>query len=897
MTLSEEHINYIIKDISYRGIVDDELGDELVDHICSLVEEKMQEGARFIDAYDKVIKAFGSDSKLNQLQLDTITYSNNNTKIMVKNYFKIAYRNLLKHKFYSVINIVGLSVGVACSLLIMLYIMNERNYDNFHEKGERIYRLNRQGKYGDNEFHFPVAPAPMADALVKELEVVENAVRFRTQGSYLIKMPEAIESNKEEKIIFTDSTFFDVFSFKVIEGNPKSALNRPKTLAMSQSAAHKYFNGQSALGKTLILDGKENYEVTAVFEDMPGNSHLQYDFLLAMAGLEDALNGRWLSNNYFTYIVAAEGVEEEELIKQIQRLYDQKMEPQLEQYAGTSLAEFKAAGNYMNTTLQPLESIYLTSSFTFDIGRMGDAQTINLFAAISLFIIILACINFMNLSTARSANRAKEVGIRKALGSYRSHLVRQFLTESIIMSFMAFAMGILLAQVMLPFFNQLSEKSLSIPLNNIWFVLSLVGGALTIGVVAGLYPAFFLSSFRPIQALKGKLTIGSGSSYIRSGLVVFQFFISILLITGTIAIQKQLNFIQNKKIGFNKEQVLVVFDTYMLSDQRSAFKEELDAHSQVLASSYSGFIPINGFYRSDNTYWQKGFVPDETNLVSMQMWSVDNDYLATFDMKLVDGRNFNKEMASDSNAIILNQTAMKRFGFKSIEEAQVQTFAWNDERQDFDTDKFEELKVIGVVEDFHFESMKENIGPLALRLGKQSGIISIRLNTNDLQASVEDVENLWKKFGSGLPFNYEFLDTMFGEMYKTETRLGSIFAIFSGLAIFIGCLGLFALAAFMGEQRTKEIGIRKVLGASVNSIVLMLSKDFSKLVVIAFLVAIPVSWYGINYWLSHYTYKITLGVELFLIAGVCSILIAWITVGYQSIKSAIGNPVDALRSE
>ncbi|MEQ8926531.1 MAG: ABC transporter permease [Fulvivirga sp.] len=496
MFLTNEHINYIAKDIQYRGIVDEDLGEELLDHICTLVEEKMQSGIRFIEAYDEIIKEFGNEEKLVSLQSQTIQYSNNNTKIMIRNYFKIAFRNLVKHKFYSAINIIGLAVGVACSLLIYLFVQNELNYDDFHVNGNNIYRIERYGKINGNEFKYPTAPAPFGFTAVEEIPEVEQVVRFRNRGTYLVKTPESNESIKEDHLIFADSTLFDLFTFKVIEGDKTTALVRPYTVAINKSTANKYYPGESALNKTLIMDGNESFEITAVFEDIPSNSHIQFDFFMSMSTIQnEAGNNMWLSNNFYTYIRAAEGVESNGLALKLSDFYGRKVEPQLKEFLGVGIEEFAASGNEVILELKQLEDIYLKSDFIFDIGKTGNQQSVYLFIAIAIFILALACINFMNLSTARSANRAKEVGVRKALGSYKSHLVRQFLTESIIMSLMAVIVGFILVIILLPFFNLIAERSLTIPFGDPHFILSVLGGAIVIGVIAGIYPAFFLSSF------------------------------------------------------------------------------------------------------------------------------------------------------------------------------------------------------------------------------------------------------------------------------------------------------------------------------------------------------------------------------------------------------------------
>jgi putative ABC transport system permease protein len=883
--------------MSYRGIVDEDLQEELVDHVCALIEVRMQEGERFIEAYDQVIQSFGKEQGLLDIQAEDIIITNNNTKIMVKNYFKIALRNLIKHKFYSLINIVGLSVGVACSLMILLYVVDELSFDNFHEDGESIYRVIRHGKYGDNEFTFPVAAAPLAPTMLQEIPEIEEAVRFRTYGSYFVKNPYAQESFKEEHIVFVDSGFFRLFSFPIITGNI-SPLTKPFTMAISEKMANKYFKGQSALNQTLIL-GETPYAITAVYQDMPENSHLQFDFLLSMASMADeANNGVWLSNNFFTYFKLQPGASVEEVKKKVDAMDMSYTGVQIEQFIGKSMEEFLEGGNYLYSEWQPLDEIYLYSDFIFDIGKTGNGEYIKLFLGIVLMIIVLACINFMNLSTARSSNRAKEVGIRKALGSYKSHLIRQFLLESVIMSAIAFLLGLALVSLLLPLFNDLAGKSLELPANNFFFIITLISASLFIGFLAGLYPAFFLSSFAPIHTLKGKLSLGSRGGALRSGLVVFQFFISILLITATIAINKQLTFMQNKKIGYEKEQVLLIHDTYMLGDQMQPFKEELLQEASIKSASYSAFIPVNGYSRVDNSFWPEGQAPTENNLVSMQLWNVDADYIETMGIRLFAGRNFNRDMKTDSVSIIINEKAMRAFGLSpDSDQNYILSFHFDPETGSSSASEYDKYKIIGYVEDFHYESMKQSIGPLGMKLNQNAGTLSVKLATDNMASSLNQIDETWSRFSENIPLNYSFLDEEFGNMYRSESQLGVVFSVFSGLAIFIGCLGLFGLASFMAEQRTKEIGIRKVLGASVNNILIMLTSQFSRLILIAFLLAVPIAWFAIDQWLSNYTYKTSLGIDIFLLAAAAAFLVAGVTIGYQAIKAARSNPVNSLRSE
>ncbi len=818
---------------------------------------------------------------------------------MLKNYIKIAWRNLRKHKLYSVINIVGLSVGVACSLIIFLFVNHELSYDSFHKDSDQIYRTLRHGKLGDNEFHFAFAPAPLANAMMAEIPEVEIAVRFRGPASYVVKRPDSNESFKENSIIAVDSGFFELFSFPLLAGDPEKQFKTPNTLAISKKLADKYFPDQSAINQILILDGDESFTVTGVFEDMPENSHIRKDMLLSMGHLSDqASDMNWTSNNFYTYFRIQEGADPAVVSEKINAMVYKYMAPQIMQFMGKTLEELEAGGNYLNVELQPMEEVYLNSAFTFDLGRMGNKTYVYLFALIAVFIIVLACINFMNLSTARSAGRSKEVGVRKVLGSHKKHLIMQFLSESVMLSIISFIIGIGLASLLLPLFNDLADKQLSLPLGNFTFVLMLLAGTLLVGLLAGLYPAFYLSSFKPIETLKGRLAVGQGNSHIRSGLVVFQFFISIILVIGTIAIYKQLNYIQNKQIGFQREQVILIKDAYMMGDQRQSFKEAVQQLPAVTQASFSGYLPISGYNRSDNTFWPEGKSPTAQNLVSTQIWRVDYDYIGTMGMKLVQGRNFNEEQASDSTAMVVNETAFKKFGFTDMDgQNWIQTNAFDDNTGQPLADKFDKFRVIGVVEDFNYESLKSGIGALAMRIAPSTAVLSVKLNTADFGGSVTAIESLWKNFDATLPFSYSFLDEEFGTMYNAELKMGKIFSIFTGLAIFIGCLGLFALASFMAEQRTKEIGIRKVLGASVNGIVIMLSKQFSKLVIIAFVLAVPLAWWGISTWLEGYTYKISIGWELFALAGISAFVIAWLTVAYHSIKVAVSNPVDSLKDE
>lgn len=906
MALTNVHIDFIIKDLHSRGVVLEDFQDEVIDHVCSVVEKEMDLGKNFIDAYQGVLKLFGHTAGLRQTQQQTLLQQNQNSKIMLKNYLTIGLRNLRKQGFYSIINIVGLAVGVAACLVIGLFILDELSFDKYNVKAGHIYRINNEIKFGGNHMKMTYSSAPFAHTLKQDYPEIESTVRFRSNGSYLVKPAEGTENIKEQNVIWTDSTFFKIFSVNVLEGNPATALKEPASVAISKSTAEKYFPGKSALGQSLILDNKYNAKVTAVYENIPTASHFHFDILISMVGdwptAKEAQSTVYLSNNFQTYLLLKEGTNAKAFESKLPGFLEKYVGPQIAQALGGdfTMEKFRASGNKYEMTLTPLLDIHLHSDLKGEFEPNGNITYVYLFGLVGAFILAIACINFMNLSTARSSNRAKEVGVRKVMGSLRSHLVRQFLTESTLITIFAFTVAVGIAYLMLPFFNDLSLKKLSIPFLEPSFYVTMLIAALAVGVLAGVYPSFFLSAFRPANVLKGNVSLGMKSGLIRSALVVFQFVISIFLIIGAITVNRQLNFIQNKKLGFHKDQVIIIQDAYALRPKIQSFKEEALKISAIESGSISGFLPVegSGSWRSDNTYWKEGNQPTAENLVSLQQWTVDNDYVKTFGMNIKTGRGFSNEFPSDSTAVVLNEAAVLQFelGNDPIGK-KITTFDGNIPDGSPDPKKLKAWTVIGVVENFHFSSLKENITGLGLFLNKSDGCVSFRFNAKNAQEIIVSLEKIWKELAPGQPFQYSFLDEDFGRMYASEQRLGKIFASFAGLAIVIACLGLFALTAFTAEQRTKEIGIRKVMGASVSSIVVLLSKEFGKLIIIAFVVAAPVAWFAVDWWLKGYTYKTEIGVSVYLLAGVSAFAIAWLTMGYQSVKAAISNPVNSLRSE
>jgi len=895
--LSSDHIDYIIKDLNYRGIVADEVQDELIDHVCTGVETEMKNGVRFIDAYHRVLKEFGHNAGLRKTQQQILETENKTTRLMLKNYFTIAFRNLKKQRFYTLINILGLAIGIASCLVILLYITNELSYDQHHTGANRIYRINCEIKFGENHLNLATAPGPLADAMRNDFPEVEHAARFWSDGSMLIKRTD--QNIKEIEVIFADSSVFNVFTIPFVQGNPKGALRDPYTMVISQKAAAKYFPNENPIGQTLIVENKDSYKVTGVYEDMPVSSHFRFEIMLALVSTDYNKDPNWLSNNFNTYIKLRPDADYKALEAKFPKMIETYAGPQAKRALGDdfTMEKFRASGNKLEWTLMPLTDIYLHSDLTAELGVNSNIAYVYLFGAIALFILAIACINFMNLGTARSSNRAKEVGVRKVMGSLRSHLVRQFLTESILLSVFSFFVALAVAWLILPSFNLLADKELFLPFDKGIFWGGLAAGALMVGLLAGLYPSFFLSAFRPVNVLKGNLSLGMKSGLIRSSLVVFQFSISIILIVGTISVNRQLGFIQNTKIGFNKDQIIVIKDAYGMGDQVQSFKDEVLKDNRILSGTISGFLPVSGTNRNDNTHWPEGTQPTEENMVALQCWRVDYDYIKTLGMKIKVGREFSNEFPSDSGAVILNEAAQKIFGFTTDPIGKkISTFS-GDGSGGIDREHPKSFPVIGIVEDFHFESLKQNITPLALFLDKSIGLVSFRFQAKDSQEVISTIEKNWKALAPGMPFSYSFLDEDFGRMYAAEQRLGKIFFIFAGLAIIIACLGLFALTAFTAEQRTKEIGIRKVLGASVSSIVVLLSKEFGKLIFIAFIIAAPLAWYGVDWWLKNYTYKAEIGVMVYVLAGVFAFVIAWLTMGFQSIRAASSDPVKSLRSE
>jgi putative ABC transport system permease protein len=805
------------------------------------------------------------------------------------NYIKTAFRTISKHKGYSLINILGLAIGMATCLLIILYVNHELSYDSFNEDAERIYRICFSGNLGGRDFDLCMAPAPMAGVVIEAYPEIEAAVRLHAEGGRVFQYGE--KSFKEDRIVFADATFFNIFSIPVVKGDPRTALKDPRTLVLSRKTAEKYFSDEDPIGKILKLDNRTDFIVTGVFEEIPDNSHFHYDILLSMESHEDSNNQIWLSNDYPTYIRLHEGVGHEVLDAKFDKLIQKFAIPQMAAFIGTS--KEKPAGNVRILAeyfLQPLRSIHLHSDLLGELEPTSDVKYVYIFSAIALFIMIIASINFVNLSTARSAGRAKEVGIRKVFGSFRKQLINQFLAESMVMSMISMIGALILVSLTLPFFNRLSGKNFGpedLGQNSmIPFILAIT---IISGFLAGGYPALLISGFRPVTVLRGRIRTGIKAAWFRGGLVVFQFTASTILIIGTLIVYNQLHFIQNKKLGFDKEQVVILNDTYLLGKQVETFKNSVLAYPEIVSGTVTDYLPITPSSRNTTGIFADG--DKESRRASpMQNWIVDHDYIQTMGMNIVEGRDFSKEHPTDVEAAIINQAMAKHFGWKRPLEHTVG-------RGTSIQGGFEIYRVIGVVEDFHYDSLRENIGPLMMFLGRSTGSMSFRIKTDNIAKTIGFLEKEWRAHLSNAPFHYTFLDDRFSAMYRSERRVGQIFALFAGLAVFIGCLGLFGLAAFTSEQRTKEIGIRKVMGATAPEIVSLLMREFLVLIAVANMIAWPVGYFAMNRWLRDFAYRISIGVWIFVAAGILTLFAAILTVVYQATKAALMNPVDSLRYE
>jgi len=810
---------------------------------------------------------------------------------MVKNYIKIAFRNLIRYKGYSFINITGLAVGMACTILIAVYVYNELSFDRFHEKADRIYRVGPQFGPSVDDRGAYTAP-PMAEAFLNDFPEVLHAVRLNLwQRDYIVRYGD--KTFIEKGIIMADSSIFSVFTIPFLLGKPEDALTSPGKVVVTESTARKYFGDENPVGKTLFFeDYRAEFVVSGVVRDYPANSHFQFDMILPIYLSRQSRSNRWMSHSYFTYVVLPENYPPTELEAKFPEFIRRHYGPQFFEDTGTTFDDyFSKQDNYYGYWLQPLLDIHLNADISDNLPGKGDIKYVYAFSVIALFILLTACINFMNLSTARFARRSKEVGIRKALGSGRSQLVWQFIGESVLISCLSLVIAAGIVYAVLPVFGTISNHTLEIRyFTNFYTVLALLGFGIVVGILSGVYPSIFLSSFQPVNAIKETFGKGrkSGKAGMRKILVIFQFSITIFIFFGTFLVNRQLHYMYEKPLGFNKDQVVVIHKADALENSMEAFKQELLKHPDITCVSTTNSLP--GRHFDENGHHLEG-KPMTEEYFLFTMYS-DYDFLELLDLKLVQGRFFRQDIASDRNAVVINETAVKLLGLTDPIGVRFHKDFGGEEEGEFVT-------IIGVLKDFHFQSLHSDIQPMIIRYFTEDARVftSVRIKTENIKERLQLLEATWKKFTNGRPFEYSFLDSDFNNLYRAEQITGRIFTIFSFLAILIACLGLFGLISFSAEQRAKEIGIRKVLGASAINVVYILSREVLILVFFAAMIASPIAFFIMQNWLQNFAYRISIGPLIFIITIFLTLVMALLTMSYQAVKSAFANPVERLKYE
>jgi len=811
--------------------------------------------------------------------------------IMLKNYLKIGLRNLVRNKGYSLINISGLAIGMVCVVLICLWVADELSFDRHHEKADRIYRIGPQfGPEPDMRGAF--TPPPLAQALLNDYPEVEHVVRMSLwPRNRLIRAGD--RQFVEKGIIAADNSIFDVFTIPFIHGSPAVALIEPYTIVISESTARKYFGDENPVGKTLEFDSNHTlYKITGVVRDCPENSHFRFDMIESLERLRSSRSERWMQHTYFTYVVLQEGYAPEYLEDKFPDFVMTHYGPQFYEDTGMNYADYiRTEDYYYGYWLQPLSDIHLNADIVDIANAQGDITYIYVFTAIAAFILLIACINFMNLSTARFSRRAKEVGLRKVFGSNRSQLVRQFLTESVLLSMCALVCALIIIQLILPVFNNMTERQI-VPdyFGNFYLLPGLVLLALTAGALAGSYPAFFLSSFQPVRALTASINRTSGGKIsLRNVLVVFQLAISFGIIFSTLVVYRQLEFVRQAKMGFDREHIIVVHRAGALGDQRIAFKQELLKNPDVRIVSSTNSLP--GRHFDPNGHRLEGW-PASKQIIIHTMYG-DYDYMNLLDLELAEGRYFSRDIASDmSSAVVINETAVKELGLTDPVGKRLHKDFGGAEEGEFAT-------IIGVLKDFNFHSLHQEILPMIIRpLDEDSGpYLSVKTGGGDLAASLRIIEDTWKEFTGDQPFDYSLFDDDLHALYNAEQKTGEIFAAFSFLAVFIACLGLFGLISYAAEQRTKEIGIRKVLGASAVNIMYLISRETAVLTLIAAAVAIPVTMYTSGKWLDNFAYRDSSQTVACVVSLIVLTAISFLTISYRTIRASRANPAESLRHE
>jgi putative ABC transport system permease protein len=809
----------------------------------------------------------------------------NNKTSMFKNYLLIAFRSILRGKFYSLINIVGLAIGIASCVLILLFISHELSFDRYHEKANRTFRLYISGNFGDNVIKSSKTAAPIKDALEQDISEIEHVTRLLQTIRPVVRYYE--NSFVEDDFFYTDSSFFDTFSVKFIQGDPKSALNKPNALVITEEMAKKYFGNLNPIGMVISVNQFE-MEITAVTEKMPSNSHFQYNFLASITTMGVDKWRSWLSSNLFTYVVLKPNVNPEEIYHKVNDLTLKYLGPEVQQVMGVDLNAFEEMGNSFGFFFEPITDIHLRSNLDHQLSKGGNIAYIYFFSTIAVFLLLIACINFMNMATAKYTNRAKEVGVRKVVGSTKRNLVFQFLVESILVSFIAVIIAMTLVELVLPLFNNLAGKDLSLSYFTSWTVLpSLLVFGLIVGVIAGSYPAFFLSSFKPIKVLKGQISSGVKGVRFRGALVVLQFAITITLFISTFVVNSQLAYFKSRDLGFEKEGVLVLKRTHTLGDKHATFREEILKSTDIVNASFCDAIP--GYDFNGTTISLEGRPMEE--MVHTGFIRVDEYYFETLGIGIESGRFFSSDFGTDDEVIVINEKLVELCGLKDpIGKRLMVPYLTGD--------KLVSAEIIGIVPNVFYESLHREVR--GMTYAKETGVgwlMAIRYNSNDIGQTIKFIESKWNEFNPNQPLLYSFLDNDLNQLYSEEERTSKIFSIFSILAIFIACLGLLGMASFSAEKRTKEIGVRKVLGANNQSIFVLLSKQVVILVLVASMFAIPASWLAMQNWLSNFAYRIDMELWMFALGVILAFLIAILTISYQAIRVATQNPINSLKYE
>ena len=788
---------------------------------------------------------------------------------MFKSYLKVAWRNLIRHKAFSAINIAGLAIGMTCSIFIFLWVQHELSYDRFHTNANKIYRLVCDA----GQFKAAVNPAGMPAELKAKMPEIKDAVRISQQRGHAL----SIGNRKfdEQHLIYADSNFLQMFNFPLVKGNTNTALMQPDAILITQSMAIKYFGKEDPIGKFIKKDNTKNVVVTGIMKDVPSASHLKFDAVMPMSAIakdeRDLINNTWDNFNYYSYLL---------LDKPLDESGTKKFNQRVDAIYKTHVPEKDLKVNFI---MQPITDIHLLSDFQVDVSGHGNMQYVNIFFVVAIFILVVACINYMNLATARSERRAKEVGLRKVVGADRKQLIGQFLGESLMVTLIALVIAVLSVYLFLPAFNDLAGKEIRFNIFEGKWIAGVIGIALITGIISGSYPALFLSGFKPVKVLKGNRIVSGGNKYFRNWLVVTQFAVSIILLAGTVVVYQQLKFIRDMNLGFDKSNLVYTWMKGEMWSKQDALKNELKRNPLTSDFAVLNDIPINLTSGTVNVVWEG---KDPNSQVVFPTLFVNEEFFDVFRMTILSGRPFSKEFKSDTSNYIINEKAALVMGMTAAKAIGKPLTMWN-----------EKGTIVGVVKDFNFKPVQQPIEPMIIKLNRWGGVIVLRTPAGKTAESITALQKICTTINPAYPFSYDFLDQNISKLYQGEQRMGSLFNVFAVLAIIISSLGLYGLSAFMAEQRTKEIGVRKVLGASVSSMVVMLSSGFTKLILVAVVIAVPVAWWAISSWLDSFAFRVQMNWMIFLGASLAALAIAWLTVSYESVKAALSNPVKSLRSE